>query len=98
MVDFRDLAPGMKVKIVDQKGPGDIWNSAGLMDHFLGIHATVHSIRGLNRHPRITLEECHDGDGDYWAWSQSMIECIIDDNISDFEPASVEALNILLKL
>ena len=94
MVDFRDLAPGMKVKIVDQKGPGDIWNNA--MDRFLGIHATVHSIRETVRGPRITLEECHDGAG-YWNFNQSMIECIIDDIMPDFVPASIEDLNILLK-
>ena len=41
MVELKDLAPGMKIKIVDEWVPGCRQNYDGQMDHWLGKIVTV---------------------------------------------------------
>ena len=44
MVDLSELRPGMKVKIVDQWGPGCGENPEGHMDYWLGQIVTIRHI------------------------------------------------------
>lgn len=89
MVNLDVLAPGVKVKIVDEWEAGCGQNVDGLMDKYLGKIVTI-------------LDEdsgdCRFRVGGHWAWNSYCFDYIVDSNEPDFEPSSEsEILSFIFK-
>ena len=82
MVWVGDISPGIRVKIVDEWGPGCHQNWSGRMDKFLGKILTVREIiDDLPLGGYFTVEEDAgsgglEGDG-HWAWFPAAVEFVI---------------------
>lgn len=81
MVDFKEVAKGTKLKIIDSWVPGCNQNSDGLMDVWLGKEVTV---EGYWSFYAVRLKE----DKGRWAWNERCFEYIVED--SDFEVCEVD--------
>lgn len=75
--EFEKLKPGDKVRIVSKK-TGEHWNSAGLMNKWLGKVMTVHANLGNVIFMKEDTKERNCCCG--WWWYPHMIDCVIDKN------------------
>lgn len=83
MVNLDVLAPGVKVKIVDEWEAGCGQNVDGLMDKYL-----IEEDSG----------DCRFRVGGHWAWNSYCFDYIVDSNEPDFEPSSEsEILSFIFK-
>lgn len=100
MVNLDVLAPGIRVKIVDEWKPGCGQNVNGLMDKYLGQIVTILDVDVDE--DTATIEEdsgdCRFRVDGYWAWNSYCFDYIVDSDESDFEPSSEsEILSFIFK-
>ena len=100
MVNLDVLAPGIRVKIVDEWKPGCGQNVNGLMDKYLGPIVTILDVDVDE--DTATVEEdsgdCRFRVDGHWAWNSYCFDYIVDSDESDFEPSSEsEILSFIFK-
>lgn len=90
MVDLGALAPGVKVKIVDEWTAGCGQNVNGLMGKYLGQIVTIMEVD--IEEDLVLIEEdsgdCRFRSGGHWAWNAYCFDHVVDDGDIDFEPSS----------
>lgn len=94
MVNLDALAPGIRVKIVDEWKPGCGQNVDGLMDKYLGQIVTILDVDVDEDTATIEGDsgDCRFRVGGHWAWNS------VDSDESDFEPSSEsEILSFIFK-
>ena len=93
MVELKDLAPGMKIKIVDEWVPGCRQNYGGGMDHWLGKIVTVKEIRNTSFIIEEDYGECRLQSG-HWHWFPNAVDYIVypDNDLPDIDDAAAEAI------
>ncbi len=85
MVNIEDLAPGMRVKIVDKwTDPGGRQEPTGFMDKWLGTVMTVRGFLYGAARMEEDIKEYEDG----WFWYPEMLDYIADDDSEDFPSVS----------
>lgn len=86
MVPMRELCPGMRVKIVDQWGPGCGQNSRGRMDKYLGQIVTIYDVFSNGAYIE---EDAGDRPVGHWCWNENCFDYIVEDEEqTDFEVMS----------
>ena len=88
MVELNNLSAGMRVKIVDNWSSDSRHNKGGGMDGYLGKLVTITYIKS----DCASIKE----DEEYWSWYPNMIDYIVFEDDSDFEPASQAELTSLI--
>lgn len=93
MVDLSTLAPGIKVKVVDEWTAGCGQNLNGLMDKYLGQIVTILEVD--IEEDLVFIEEdsgdCRFHTDGHWTWNSYCFDYIVDDGM-DFEPSSEEEI------
>lgn len=93
MVDISTLAPGMRVKIVDEWGLRCQQNRDGEMDRYLGAIVTVAEIHD----GYIFIEEdVLENDGGPWYWNAYCLDRVVDEIDTEIEAADDDELSSFL--